>query len=344
MPGIEGPQLVQFIRGCQRPGYVYVILLTAKSQTQDIVQGMKAGADDFLVKPFDRDELQVRFRAGERIVQLEHDLSRRNAELQAANERMRRDLEAAALAQRSLLPANLPNSSRARFAWAFRPCEEMSGDGIGILRLDERHTSLYVLDVSGHGVPAALLSVTVSRFLSPVFSASSLLRQPVPGAETWRIVPPAEVVTELNGRFPIDPESGRFFTVLYGILDEDCCQFRYVSAGHPGPVYVPADGEPVVLKSRGSLIGLPTSAFQEKVVHLQPGDRLYLYSDGICEAACPEGGLFGPTRLLDVIQESRRFSLQDSLEVLMQRVLQWRGTAQLGDDASLLAFEVTSGS
>lgn len=128
MPGIEGPELVQRIRGCQRAGYVYIILLTAKARTQDIVQGMKAGADDFLVKPFDRDELQVRLRAGERIVQLEHNLLQRNAELEAANQRMRRDLEAAALVQKSLLPTSLPDSPRARFAWAFRPCEEMSGD------------------------------------------------------------------------------------------------------------------------------------------------------------------------------------------------------------------------
>src|SRR5262245_25374844 len=87
MPGMEGPELVRRVCSCPRPGYTYAILLTARSQTEDVVEGMEAGADDFVTKPFDRDELRVRLRAGERIVKLEQTLAEQNralAEAQAA--------------------------------------------------------------------------------------------------------------------------------------------------------------------------------------------------------------------------------------------------------------------
>lgn len=84
MPGIDGPELIGRIRAAQHAGYVYTILVTAKSQKEDLVEGMDAGADDFITKPFDRDELRVRLRQGERIIKLEHDLSEQNRALREA--------------------------------------------------------------------------------------------------------------------------------------------------------------------------------------------------------------------------------------------------------------------
>ena len=81
MPEMDGLELVRHIRASERPGYVYIILLTARAQTEDLVEGMEAGADDFVAKPFERDELRVRLRAGERIIQLEQTLARQNQEL-----------------------------------------------------------------------------------------------------------------------------------------------------------------------------------------------------------------------------------------------------------------------
>jgi signal transduction histidine kinase len=81
MPEMDGLELVRRIRASERPGYVYIILLTARAQTEDLVKGMEAGADDFVAKPFERDELRVRLRAGERIIQLEQTLARQNQEL-----------------------------------------------------------------------------------------------------------------------------------------------------------------------------------------------------------------------------------------------------------------------
>jgi sigma-B regulation protein RsbU (phosphoserine phosphatase) len=139
MPEMDGIALIEHIRERHERRYVYVILLTAKKDTGDIVRGMEAGADDFLSKPFDQDELRVRVNAGKRIIELEQRLADRNEQLQAINEHMKRDLETAAAVQQSLLPRSLPNVPGIRLAWSFRPCEELAGDFLAAIRNDQPH-------------------------------------------------------------------------------------------------------------------------------------------------------------------------------------------------------------
>jgi sigma-B regulation protein RsbU (phosphoserine phosphatase) len=303
-----------------------------------------------LAKPFDREELRVRLRAGERIVRLEQDLAHRNRELQnanrlisAANRRMKRDLDAAAKIQQALLPTTRPDCKGAIFAWVFKPCEELAGDNLGIIELDHERVALFVLDVSGHGLAAALLSVTVRHFLSPLPSKASLLRRAQAGIDD-RVVPPAEVAEELNRRFPMDFAIGQFFTLLYGILDLCRREFRFISAGHVGPIHVPRQGPPALLSSPGFPIGVTEEPkFEERAVTLAPGDRLYLYSDGIVEAMNSNFEQFGPARLLETLAQCQSLSLQDGLQLLVGKVEQWFGQGQVRDDISVVAVEITDG-
>jgi sigma-B regulation protein RsbU (phosphoserine phosphatase) len=348
MPELDGLELVRRIRLCDRGSYAYVILLTARSRKEDIVRGMEAGADDFLGKPFDRDELRVRLRAGERILQLEQSLARRNEELERANvqiteanRHMKRNLEAAAAVQRALLPVALPDSGGVRFAWTFRPCEELGGDMFGVVPVDERHTALYALDVSGHGVAAALLSVSVRHALSSPSASGSLLRQPVPEPPGHRLVPPAEVAAELNRRFPMDSKTSQYFTLIYGLLDRQTHSFRYISAGHPGLAYLPRGEDATILLAPGLPIGIDRDVdYEERVLPLGPDDRLYLYSDGIPEAFGPDDKAFGVRRLLDTLDRGRAAPLAGSLAGLVSAVEAWCAPAAPRDDVSVLAVEV----
>ncbi len=341
MPEMDGLQLVRKIREMQSDDYVYIILLTAKTDKADLIAGMDTGADDFISKPFDKDELRVRVRAGERVVQLEQKLSARNAELEAFNERMRLELEAAAEIQKSLLPQRAPDIPALTTAWRYKPCDELGGDILNAFKLDERRLGFYVLDVSGHGVSAALLAVTLSRMLSPVLDQASLLKKAADAPEGYTLTPPAEVANQLNKRFQIDVINGQFFTMIYGILDPHERCLRYVSCGHPGIIRVDARGASTILKAASLPIGfLEENRYEEVQLKLTPGDRLYLYSDGIPEAENPEHELFGAERMRQCLQESHKLPLEKSLDILLHQLEGWCQGPTFRDDVTVLGIEL----
>ena len=341
MPEMNGLELVEKIRRSPENDFVYIIMLTAKAQKGDLVVGMEAGADDFVAKPFDRGELQVRLRAGERIIRLEKKLSVRNAELERINQRMRVDLEAAAEIQKSLLPSEIPTIEGVDVAWEYRPCDELAGDILNVFKLDERHLGFYVLDVSGHGVPAALLAVTVSRMLSPTTTdQASLLKTRDKTTGKFSLTPPAEVANQLNRRFQMTPENGQFFTMLYGIIDVKTRRLHYATAGHPPIIRISRHSDQAEMKVASLPIGfLEDVSYEEQFVQLHPGDRLYLYSDGIPEAENRAQDLYGTERMVASLKGNAELSLRESMQMLLVDVHLWAQIA-LKDDATLMGIEI----
>ncbi len=343
MPHVDGRELIERIRGSESSNYVYLIMLTGRSETTDLVAGMESGADDFLAKPFDRSELRVRLRAGERIIQLERSLAARNEELEKANDRMRRDLEAAAQIQQSLLPTESPAVEACRFAWRYEPCDELAGDSLNVFAIDDRFVCMYVLDVVGHGVPAALLSVAVTRSLSLGSDRSSLVTQPSERPPGYTITGPAEVARRLNVIYPMDASSisGQYFTIIYGVLDTQTGRFRFTAAGHPGPLLV-RRGEIVAVPAEPAFpIGMFAEAeYKETVVDLGPHDRLYMHSDGVNEEMNAAGEQLGTARLGTMLVEGSHTALERSIEHVIQEVVSWRGDKHFADDVSILGVEM----
>jgi PAS domain S-box-containing protein len=263
-----------------------------------------------------------------------------NQQLTRANRRMKYNLEAAARVQQSLLPEEPPCSEGVCFDWQYRPSDELAGDILNVFPIDDTHWGLYVLDVSGHGTAAALLAVAVSHFLTPASRGSSLVRRRGEEPNTYRPVPPAEVADKLNKQFPWDAEKGQFFTLVYGVLDVASGVFRYVTAGHPGPLYLPAGGEPVVPREGSYPIGLAPDLYTEKEVQLRPGDRLYLYSDGLTDVHNSAGEMFAHERLADHLNDARELSLSASLSSLLRRLEDWNGSPRFKDDVSVLGLEI----
>ena len=341
MPHIDGPELIKRIRDSDQHGYAYLIMLTGRSETTDLIAGMEAGADDFLAKPFDRNELRVRVNAGERIIQLERKLAAQNEALQEANGRMKRDLEAAAAVQRELLPTELTRTLGAKFAWHFEPCDELGGDILNVLPLNEHTVAMYLLDVTGHGVPAALLSVTLSRVLTARDPSSSILITPGPDAESPDVRPPGEVAQQLNRLFPMEAQGGRFFTMVYAVLDTATGILRYANAGHPPPILVGPDGVPRQLSGGSFPIGIQEDDVHEDLsVELKPGDRLYFYSDGIEEAANDHGQMLETQGFIQLIDRTRGGSLHEDLASCIGKLKRWCGPVPFADDISLLALEM----
>ena len=237
MPRLSGLELVRRIRGAPGAAYTYIILLTSRTEKADVVDGIEAGADDYLSKPFDSGELRVRVLAGERIVRLERTLNRQNAELRDANARIRSGLAAAARVQQSMLPSRNVVTPHVRTAWKYVPTDELAGDAIGLHLLDGRYLLAYVLDVSGHGVPAALLSVSAMHALEPDPAETSLVRDlACVGGELGTTQRPARVAAELNRRFRAGENDGRYLTIALCVLDTQEGRLHFTSAGHPLPL------------------------------------------------------------------------------------------------------------
>lgn len=251
----------------------------------------------------------------------------RRRERAATQQRLEANLEAAARVQRSLLPEASPVLPGVEFAWQYQPCEKVAGDMYGVQVLEENRVALYVLDVSGHGIPAALLSVSMSRALSDV---EGLLHRRSP----------SEVARELNRRFPVMGQSDQFITLLYGVLDLEQGTFTYVRAGHPGPVLCRPTELVVQEDDQASPpIGiLEEVEFRDEVLALMPGDRVLLYTDGITEAPNDDGEMFGSQRLAEALAELRQARLKVAMDGLLERVNEFSGRVR--DDLTVLAFEL----
>jgi sigma-B regulation protein RsbU (phosphoserine phosphatase) len=345
MPHVSGVDLCRRIRAQASERYTYLILCTSKGEKADLIEGMEAGADDFLVKPINREEMRVRIRAGERVLELERGLAERNRELSASNaqlqvayQRIEGDLQAAAWMQSNLLPTPSRKTLNVTSEWRFRPSSYVAGDIFNIFALEDGRVGFYLLDVSGHGVPAAMLSVTLSMVLTPDSAHGGPLTRLNSSTGIYDAVPPAEVVSDLNQRF--QSKDDRYFTMAYGLFDSRTGELSLTQAGHPSPVWIRAGRELQMLGEGGSPVGLwPDMEYDTVHASLCPGDRLVLYSDGVVECANAQGELFGDQRLLDYLQGARDECLPQMLAGLEKEMELWRGGTEFDDDVSLLALE-----
>lgn len=346
MPEMSGIELIRKIREADRASYVYVILLTSKTEQGALVAGLKTGADDYLRKPVHKDELQARLQPCQRIIELEQrlaerrrQLENRNRRLADANSKMKRDLNAAARIQQAFLPNRHQDLPGIRFAWHYSPCSELAGDMLNVMQLDDDHVGVYLLDVSGHGVQAALMAVTACRYLSNHKDASSVLWERQDGSSEYHLRAPAAAAEQLNARFVAQSLTEQYFTLIYGILNHHTGEFRYTVAGHPPSVRVSATGRSEFLCGGGLPIGITATTYEEYSIRLDIGDRLVFYSDGVTESMNASKELFGNSRFLQSLRDSTGHSLDATLSNLLNQIQTWSGQVAFNDDLSLVVLQ-----
>jgi len=264
-------------------------------------------------------------------------VSAANVKLDRALCSIQKDLEAAGEIQRSLLPPQSLKLEGIETVWFFEPSEKVGGDLINIFRLDDSHIGFYILDVAGHGVQAALLSVTLSRMLTNWSEEDNLLID-----ADGTIHSPVEVVGTLNKRFLITEDTMQFFTMIYGVLDISKRLLKYVRAGHP-PLLAQFPGHDVQEWHEGdSGVGFfKECTFNEQVKHLPPGSRLFLISDGIIEARNRETDeCFSLERVSGIINENPELPLKEITGLLMDSLHTWIARPKSHDDITILALEI----
>lgn len=342
MPRCTGVELCAKIRSNPRNHYSFVILLTVKGDKESLIAAFEAGADEFLSKPVDRAELMARLRSAQRVIELEAKLRQRYVELDNAHRMIKKDLEAAARIQQSLLPNRENLNLPFEVAWSLLPCEELAGDIFNIIPLDDHRWGIYLLDVSGHGVASALMSVTLSRLLSANKEQSILYGRQ---GNSWDILSPAQVLNRLNDQFQISEETGgQYFTMVYGIYNTKTMTFKYSSAGHPPLLRVDLDGVATMIEAHHLPIGfLPEGEYTDKILLLRSGERLVFYSDGVVEMPNQEDELFGQQRLADHLQHHAAETSEELVQSIEKEIQRWYGlSGSLPDDVSLLILRASA--
>jgi sigma-B regulation protein RsbU (phosphoserine phosphatase) len=344
MPLISGEELCRTVREkMDLKRYIYIILLTAKQEKQDLVTGMEAGADDFIRKPFNKEELRVRIRAGERTLQMEKMLAEQNNQLKEAQAALRDDLEAAAQVQRNLLPnpKEQPFANAGyRFDWLYTPAAFLGGDTCNVLRLDKTHAGFYMIDVAGHGIPAALKTVMLSQTLSAANGQTGLLKDDISYAPHCFIRPAAEVLFELNNLSQNETDAMHYFTMIYGVLDVETGHTVISQAGHPAAILLHSDTSMEMMDAGGVPVGmLEGMTYDESEFMLTSGDRIILYTDGVTECENVLGEQFTLERFQVLLREHGQKPLNDMIAAIRQALVAWRGSTGFDDDVSILVIE-----
>ena len=273
----------------------------------------------------------------------EKHLKELNKELIWRQERIEEDLAAAADIQKSLLPRKIDAISRLAFAWKFQPCNKIGGDIFNMAQLDDDHWGIYMLDVSGHGVPAAMVAVSVFQNLHP--QTGRILMKPggIPGVRAIRS--PARVLEKLDLEYTFD-RFNNFFTINYVILNAATGEFSCSSAGHPPPVIIRTNGSLDIMTSGSPPIGTRDLrlvdefiAFPEEKMKLNPGDKLLLYTDGVFEYQNRQRAFYGSERFHRKLLELKERSVADLVDLQFQALMEFGHGTEPKDDISLLGIE-----
>ena len=341
-PLLDGVALCRLIRGTQKLAHLYVILYTSDRGDLEFVGGIDI-VDDFVSVPLDEVRLKVRIRVAIRILNLRRALAEQNANLNslvqklgAAFSSIESDLQAASDIQLSLLPTISNVHPSFCVDWLVLPSSFLTGDNLNYFMLQERYLMFYHLDVAGHGIPSALLSVTLSQLLSPQ-PGSPMVRFDTK-MDMKRIVPPVDVVSELNRRFVMQ-DSG-YFTMIYGVLDTKTREIRFCQAGHPSPLQVGMDRSITAIGDGGFPVGLwPGMTYEETTTTLKPGERFVLYSDGLLECVNPEGVPYSLDKLRWLLTQNAESSVKEVLHTIQEDLEGWSRGGSFQDDISMLIIE-----
>ncbi|TVP61150.1 MAG: response regulator [Nodularia sp. (in: Bacteria)] len=327
MSGIDGLEVCRQVKEDPNLATSFFILLTAKGaapgEEGERIQGLDAGADEFISKPIEMNELKARVRAGLRLYQLNHDLKNKQLALEKLNQNLEAELAEAADYVRSLLPSPLVGAVTTEAL--FVPSTQLGGDCFDYYWIDDDNLAIYLLDVSGHGVGSALLSVSVLNVLRS---------QSLPNTNFSH---PGEVLKALNHSFQMSSHGNKYFTIWYGVYNRLKQRLIYANAGHPSGVLLNQDATDI--KQLGSLdlpIGfIPDIDFQVDSLEIPENSTLYLFSDGAYEVLQPDGKIWGFNAFFDLLIHWSQANISNLEEVLAQ-IQSLSGCNNFDDDLSLL--------
>jgi sigma-B regulation protein RsbU (phosphoserine phosphatase) len=284
-----------------------VVVMTAWGSVELAVEAMRRGACDFIQKPWDN----------ERVIGV--------VRKQSEGERRRKsELEIAANVQQQLFPHEMHRFGSLDYAGQCMPAREVGGDYYDFLEVTQSTMAFVLGDVSGKGVPAALLMANLQ----------ACFRSQEPRA----LLQPARVLETVNRHFFDSTTAERFATLFFGLYDDHTGELRYVNCGHVAPLLVRAGGDLETLAPTATMLGAFRQwACTEQHVSLHAGDLLVVYSDGVTEAESPSGEEYGEERLIGCLSENRGQPAQLLVRTIVDSVNQFSHGARF-DDVTVVAI------
>jgi len=331
MPEITGMDLIKSLR--DRKIDLPIIILSGNEDLSVAINALKSGANDYILKEKYAQEALIptvqNFIEKEELKKhnekLTRDLIIKNSELKKKNDmleatfkerdqalkQLKAELSEAAQYVRNLLPEPISNGD-IYTDWRYIPSTSLGGDAFGYHWIDKDNMALYLLDVAGHGVGSALLSVTVMNVLRSDTLLNIDFRHP------------SQVLSALNNNFQMEKHNNLFFSIFYGVYNQKTREFRYAEGGHPpGLLYNPSlsteDQKRQISQlttDKNTIIGiLPDYQYEEQSVVIEKNSHLYLYSDGVFEINLKNGSVWSYDEFIEFMSEKK-----PTYESLMDRL------------------------
>lgn len=327
MPKVSGLELLKQLRGMEQYAEIPVILISAEGETSQKVMGLNLGADDFITKPFNFDELMARVKNHLRLRGLQKDLVLANELLKHKNELLVADLETAQGVQMALMPDGFPENPKYRLGSQYHPVERVGGDFFDVVPLaDGDKLGILIVDVCGHGVAAAFITaMTKITFRNACYSSTD----------------PAAVLNQMNTELNSNLKGG-FITAFYAVYDIPSRTIAYASGGHP-PLLVHrrSTNEITRLHPQSTFLGMfDPVTFASNEFSLMTGDRVVFYTDGLFESHNQDMEQFGMERVEQVIKDNPEAEIQPILNLLLTSMMEFVGERDLDDDITLVGLDV----
>jgi len=319
MPEMDGYQFLAELKKNKLTARIPVILLTAKSGESEKIEGLDAGADDYLAKPFNAKELIARTRSLIRLYRYQKIISERNREIEA-------ELDIAREIQAKLILEDSTIMNKDNFHVVFYPYDKVAGDFYNYYE-DEETVRIFMADVSGHGVAAAFLSLITKNELINTMGNYAVVK------------PVLENLNTIINRYSV---KCNFVTAFYCIFNKNTYRLSYSRAGHNPPLLVKkSDASISELTTMGRSLGFfPDINIEEREIVLEKGDRIIFYTDGLIENRDSSGNMFDLERLLDFIKSNPSLSPAAFSDRLMKQVTAFAGSMEFDDDVTLIVFDI----
>jgi len=313
MPKMDGIEVCRHIRADASLPFIPIIMVTAKADSKDVVAGLEAGGDEYLTKPVDHAALVARVKSMLRIKELHDTVVEQSARLKA-------QLETATKIQ-SLFWPKIPELEAGGHIWAkSAPATYVGGDLYDVIPLPDGSLLAYVADVSGKGVPAALIMAALSTNIR-----SEALMQ----GEVDLLLD-----TVNNTLHSLTSEEGFFATIVLGRYWPASGKLELALGGHLQPLWIGRSGIENLPQLKGISLGVtPDVHFEKKEISLSPGQAVLFFSDGVIEAENADKTLFGNERLIEHIEKAEGPPWGKGL---LDSIRRWRGNAKASDDLTLL--------